>query len=512
MAQPHMLGQSCGSNALVTEITFFSFFRVRCQRSLGGKHLSATGAWVEAVCVVLTQLLETNTYDFAGEIRRQKEGGAIGMEITGVVAQIFMVWWDRQLRQKLDEVNIQLNLHERYVDDTNVVTKQTPIGARYDGEQIVITEATVNEDDGIPHDERTMKLIQSIANTIHPSIRMTIDYPSRYEEGKVPMLDVKMWIGEVNGVSKIIYEHYEKVIATKMVIHAKSAIPMQVKRTVLTQEMLRILLHCSTDLPWVIVQQHMSKFTLKMQYSGYNQAFRHDVTKSAIDAYRNMRECEAKDIRPLYRPKTWHKAERMEQKEKKKNEWYRRGGFDSVVFVPSTPDGKLKRMYQTEIRKSGLRIKVVERTGRTLKSKLQSSNPFKEGGCMRPNCFICTTSNKGNCNTESVTYKIKCEGENCLKNRYRGETAANGYTRGKKHMSDLVGRNVSNSPLWKHCLEEHDGELQTFQMSITGSYRNDAMLRQITEAVQIENTATGTLMNDRAEWNMTRVPRVTIST
>ena len=61
---------------------------------------------VEAVRVVLTQLLETHTYDFAGEMRRQKEGGAIGMEITGVVAQIFMVWWDRQLRQKLDEVNI----------------------------------------------------------------------------------------------------------------------------------------------------------------------------------------------------------------------------------------------------------------------------------------------------------------------------------------------------------------------------------------------------------------------
>ena len=78
-------------------------------------------------------------------------------------------------------------------------------------------------------------------------------------------------------------------------------------------------------------------------------------------------------------------------------------------------------------------------------------------------------------------------------------------------MLDLVGRDVNNSPLWRHCVEEHDGELQTFQMSVTGSYRNDAMLRQITEAVQIENTPTDTLMNDRAEWNMTRVPRVTIS-
>ena len=202
----------------------------------------------------------------------------------------------------------------------------------------------------------------------------------------------------------------------------------------------------------------------------------------------------------------------MEQKEKKRREWYKQGGFDSVLFVPSTPNGKLKRMYQTEISKSGLRIKVVEKTGRTLKSQLQASNPFRQQeGCGRPSCFICSTTKKGNCNTESITYKIECEGETCMKNKYKGESSGNGYNRGKKHMSDLSGRNARNSPLWRHCLEEHDGELQSFQMSVTGTYKNDAMLRQITEAVQIENTATGTLMNDRAEWNMTRVPRVTIS-
>ena len=71
---------------------------------------------VEAVRIVLRKLLETHTYDFAGEIRRQRAGGAIGMELTGVIAQVFMVWWDRQLTTKLEEVNIHFKLHERYVD------------------------------------------------------------------------------------------------------------------------------------------------------------------------------------------------------------------------------------------------------------------------------------------------------------------------------------------------------------------------------------------------------------
>ena len=48
-------------------------------------------------------------------------------------------------------------------------------------------------------------------------------------------------------------------------------------------------------------------------------------------------------------------------------------------------------------------------------------------------------------------------------------------------------------------------------MNITGTFRNDAMLRQITEAVQIDDVTPRELMNTRAEWNMTRVPRALIT-
>ena len=53
--------------------------------------------------------------------------------------------------------------------------------------------------------------------------------------------------------------------------------------------------------------------------------------------------------------------------------------------------------------------------------------------------------------------------------------------------------------------------MQQFSMAITGTFRNDAMLRQITEAVQINNTDRNELMNTRAEWNMARVPRAEIA-
>ena len=53
--------------------------------------------------------------------------------------------------------------------------------------------------------------------------------------------------------------------------------------------------------------------------------------------------------------------------------------------------------------------------------------------------------------------------------------------------------------------------MQEFTMKVTGTYRKDAMLRQISEAVKIENTDADRLMNTRSEWNMTRVPRAMVT-
>ena len=257
---------------------------------------------------------------------------------------------------------------------------------------------------------------------------------------------------------------------------------------------------------------HLNGFMQKMQYSGYDKTFRYAVTKSAINAYETIRENEWNGLRPMHRPKTWRRAERIKEKEEKRKFWYKRGGFDSVLFVPTTPNGKLKKMYEDSIRRSGIRMRVVERTGRTLRSQLQKSDPFGEPNCNRGDCLLCTTFGQGNCHTESITYKIECGSGECEKDVYKGETAYNAYTRGGEHMGRLAARDVDNSPLWRHCLEQHRGEEQSFLMSVTGTYRNDAMLRQIAEAVQINNLDTNRRMNDRAEWNMTRIPRTVITT
>ena len=167
-----------------------------------------------------------------------------------------------------------------------------------DGYQLIDGEirATHQENyDGtevIEDDERTMKILQEVGNSIHPSVQLTIDYPSNYDEKKMPSLDLKIWVEETDTGSRIMHEYYSKPMATTALLNQRSALPWNTKRTVLTQEALRILLNCSRELPWEIKAKHLSRFTARMQYSGYEKKFRAEVIKSALNAYQKLRRAE----------------------------------------------------------------------------------------------------------------------------------------------------------------------------------------------------------------------------
>ena len=75
----------------------------------------------------------------------------------------------------------------------------------------------------------------------------------------------------------------------------------------------------------------------------------------------------------------------------------------------------------------------------------------------------------------------------------------------------LLAKKKERSALWKHCKEKHNSEMQKFEMNVTGSYSNDAMLRQISEGVRIDQVPEGSLMNSKNEWNYSRVPRAVVA-
>ena len=101
--------------------------------------------FTEAMKIVLLFIMQNHLYTFVNQLKLQSEGGPIGLELTGVLAQLFMVRWDRQMAEKLEENGIGLRMYKRYVDDISNGnrTEWSPI-------QSVIIRVITKSDDRAP--------------------------------------------------------------------------------------------------------------------------------------------------------------------------------------------------------------------------------------------------------------------------------------------------------------------------------------------------------------------------
>ena len=66
-------------------------------------------------------VLKNHIFRFNEQIRKQANGGAIGVKAAGDIAALFMTWWDKTFLEKVNEVLKEMNLYLRYVDDEYVI-------------------------------------------------------------------------------------------------------------------------------------------------------------------------------------------------------------------------------------------------------------------------------------------------------------------------------------------------------------------------------------------------------
>ena len=111
-----------------------------------------------------------------------------------------------------------------YVDDINGIYHPIDIGMEYKDEKLQYSDSKAIRDEDVPADKRTMDVVKDIANSIDEMIVMTTDVPSTYEDGKVPTLDVKVWVEETE--NKVFYEFYEKPMKNRLILSKSSAMPM----------------------------------------------------------------------------------------------------------------------------------------------------------------------------------------------------------------------------------------------------------------------------------------------
>ena len=247
-----------------------------------------------------------------------------------------------------------------------------------------------------------------------------------------------------------------------------------------------------------------------MQLSGYNQHFRLEIIKSALHAFNTLKNDEKDGKRPMYRRKTWKRAERRKENQKKKADWYNKEKYESVLFIPPTPSSSLKTEIEKEIQKLKIKIKVIEKSGKSIKKTTQKSDPFGKTKCTKKECWICKAENGGNCRTPGVTYKVTCATETECNKAYTGNTARSAYTRGEEHRRDFENK-VETSVLWKHHRENHAGRDAIYKIDIIDKCRNNPLERQLYEAVRIRRMDTTTSLNNKGEWNAIKLPRMQIT-
>ena len=94
--------------------------------------------------------MQSHLYQLAGKVYLQKDGGPIGLELSGALARVVMLLWDRELMQKLlraaKNTPWDLYTYMRYVDDGNYVTEEAPLGMRYVRGKFVVKPEQTNKE------------------------------------------------------------------------------------------------------------------------------------------------------------------------------------------------------------------------------------------------------------------------------------------------------------------------------------------------------------------------------
>ena len=437
--------------------------------------------------------LTNHVFSFNGKIYHQTSGGAIGDRLVGVLGDIMGSFWSVEFLDKLKKSDIVPKINKLYIDDKTVVTKPVPLGARFRNDRVEIVEEEIENDRSIPSDLRTARILKDVGNSICPFIKVSVDCPSNHPDGFLPILDLKTRM--VN--NRVDYRFFKKPQSSRMTIMASSALPPNVKRATMTNEVLRRLRNTWRELPWSVFADTISEFSNDMKNMGYNEGFRSKVIQAALTGYR--RQCQLADTgaRPLHRPRDYDRVNRKNKKLMSRDGAWVRPQYHLAAFYPATPDGWLvkgiTKIMREEGERIGLSIKVVEESGTSLGSLLTRPDL---SGCLYPDCRM---ENTGPSHLRAgANYSGVCS---ICSMKYRGETGFSAHARIDCHEKEIRSNDQRNS-MAQHLTQKHPAQQKnvnvfSFEVLTTGER---PLTRQLREAQKIANDIpSGQLINGRNE-------------
>ena len=402
-----------------------------------------------------------------------------------------------------------------------------------------------DESRGVSSTQKTSEVLQDIMNSLYSNLHFTMETGEDFENGRLPTLDTQLWIED----GRIMYKYYEKPMAAKTVIHKQSALAENSKMASLSQEMVRRMKTTSERIPMKERVQVVDDFSIKLITSGYGREQAGRIITAGLMGYENALRRDRDGKGKLHKSAADGAAARNRRKLLAKSNWFKKKpGKDgesapigkktnlsgtrkppgpkavkntnktpvtSVLFVEQTSGGELAKRLRLAENKlaeiTGWKVKVVEKSGTSIKQMLHKSNPWASVRCEREDCFPCKTGDdKADCHKRNILYESFCVicNEKGIEKVYVGESSRSSYERGGEHENDYL-KSAADSHMFKHAMVDHDGEEKPRFSFRVKKYFQNPLARQISEAVSIRRKGE-VVLNSKGVYNRCTIPRLVV--
>ena len=397
------------------------------------ENVETFGLDLDDIRQLLEHCLTNNFVRFGQQYFRQNSGIAMGSRVAPPLAIVFMHALESIF---LAAPRLQPSFYVRYIDDVFAVWT---------------------------HGRAALFDYFNFLNTVHPTIKFTLDHTG--DTGSLAFLDTKISISQSGAYSS---ELFVKPMASPVIIHYQSALPMSTKKNAVRSQMLRAIRVSSPGLPRARSLKVIENLFLKNGYPPYLiKKLREDTQRGKLGG--PARPEGSSESSPIYL---------------------------ALPFVDDT----LCRRVEGIIRASHLNVRVAWRAGPNLRQKLVRSAHLPvpcPGGGRQCNC--CEAGLRGKCHAKNVIYRMDCS--ICRKDEsfYIGETRRSVRLRYNEHIRDAKNRRT-DTPFGLHQTKHPDVQLNSSNVSIKILRKSkDGPDRKIWESIYIRDLKP-TLNTQTSSW------------
>ena len=191
--------------------------------------------------------------------------------------------------------------------------------------------------------QKTVEIIKNIMNSICDFLVLTMESGDDFPGGRLPTLDLNIWVGEDN-ITRYIF--FEKPMASSMVIQRRSAMPENMRVSTLTQEVIRRMMNTSERLDQEERNDVIDTYARKLVNSGYSLEQSRKFIISGLTGYERRlalsMDKENPKWRPLHEGAGYNAKARRIKKMTAKTSWFKRSR-DKEEEEGGSPSKRRKR-------------------------------------------------------------------------------------------------------------------------------------------------------------------------